>query len=90
MTTGQTIGTSFSVRGPTTAGEKEDQLLEHTELPARAVLGGLYVAEGIDGPPAAPATPRWPPPGARVNPPRGTFCVLRSGARWWIRYADRE
>jgi hypothetical protein len=49
-------------------------------MPLSAVLGGLsdlsdlsgqYVAQAIDT--LSPATPSWPPPGARTNPPRGTF-----------------
>jgi hypothetical protein len=75
--TGQTIGASFSARGPTVAVEREDQLLERSELASRAVFGDQYVADGIDSLPLSlvysPATPRWPPPGARAHPPRGTF-----------------
>lgn len=80
--TGQMIGASFSAWGPTITDERADQLLERSELPSRVTLGGLsggsggYVAEGIDRLPLSLTTPSWPPPGARVNPPRGTFCSV--------------
>jgi hypothetical protein len=79
--TGQTMGASFSARQPTTAGEREDQLFERSELRSRTGLGGQsggYVAKGTDSLSLfsfllSPVTPSWPPPGARVDPPRGTF-----------------
>ena len=97
--TGQMIGASFSAWEPTITGERADQLLEWSELPSRVILGGLsggYVAEGIDRLPLSslrsPATPSWPPPGARVNPPRGTFCSVleRVGYDEARTSADRE
>lgn len=80
---GQMIGASFSAWAPTITGEREDQLLGRSALPSRAALGSLsgvpggYVAEGIDRLTLSllhsPATPSWPPPGARVDTPRGAF-----------------
>ena len=95
---GQVIGASFSAWEPAITGERGDQLLERSELPSRVILGGQsggsggYVTEGIDRLSLSLTTPSWPPPGARVHPPRGTFCSVleRVGYDDARTSADRE